>query len=228
MHKKLTGLLILAAATIQPLAFSQTASPPDSTATAPAAPLQGGVERVNVSLDTLQNVGLDLKQLLKGADSLYDEVTIQPVTILTEPEVVGRGMVINIPIGTMPAGPRRPPSKSRVDLAMGQIRPVIEMMKTDVDAFQDGHKKLDLPQTTLQELQPQMQKWMTDVTDMSTNLTQLEVLTKGPSYDSDAIAQVAQEIQKDAKDLDKSRRDIYKVIKKEGKRISAFQASEKN
>lgn len=191
----------------------------DSATTTVAAtnpPLQTGVQKVELSLDRLREVGVDLKNLLKAASSLYDEVTIQPVRIITQPEIVGRGMIINIPISTQPTGPAAPPKKERVDLAMNNLRPIITMMKTNVDAFVSGKEQFDLSDTIQKELKPQFDQWITLVNDLSSHQAKLETLTQGPPYDNSAIATQAGVLQTDIRKLDEIRRAIYKVIRKEG------------
>lgn len=183
--------------------------------------LKGGVQKVELSLEKLRDVGLDLKELLKGLSSLYDEVTAQPVQLITEPEIVGRGIVINIPVGTMPVGPRPPARKKRVDIAMGQIAPVVTMMKENVDEVVAGKRELDLPSDVIETLQPQFKAWTKAVDATAGQLSQLQQLTQGPPYDNDAIAQTAAAMEKNVKTLDETRRAIYKVIRKEGRRIAA-------
>jgi hypothetical protein len=211
--------------------FSQDSAPPASTETPAATPaatdaaapasgaaLQGSVEKVELSLEKLRDIGLDLKQVLKAADSLYDEVTIQPVRIITQPEVIGNGMIINIPIGKEPIGPPQPPRKERVDLAMKGIEPTVQMMKRNVDNFVSGKLELDLPAPVMTELDPQFKGWVAAVNDMAAKEAKLEQLTVGPTYDNAAIADQAAQIQRDVKYLDERRRAIYKVIRNEGKR----------
>lgn len=205
-------------------ATSGSSSPPataGSEASTKSPPLQGGVQKVELSLEKLRDVGLDLKHTLKAVGGLYDEVTIQPVTLITEPEVVGRGIIIQIPIGTQPVGPRQPARKDRVDLEMSSIRPEITLLKTNVDEFMSGHRQLDLPDDVLTELQPETKKWVEIVNQLSDQLSKLNQLTGGPPYDQDGIAAVAVDMQKEIKQLDETRRKIYKVIRKEGKRIAA-------
>jgi hypothetical protein len=216
-----SGALVASAApdTSPPPAVPQPSSPSTSTASpsSPSTQLQGGVQKIELSLQKLRDVGLDLKHLLKAVSGLYDEVTIRPVTIITEPEVVGRGIMINIPIGTMPTGPVEPPRKDRVDLAMSEIRPVISMMKKNVDAFVSGNTQLDLQPGVQQQLQPQIKVWTSTVDNLSTRLSNLDQLTQGPPYSNDAIASATAAMQQDIKALDKTRRDIYKVVRDEGK-----------
>lgn len=183
-----------------------------------AAPMQAGVQMIELNLQMLTHVGLDIKNLLKSTGSLYDEVTIQPVSVITEPEVVGRGIIINIPVGTRPVGPPAPPKKARVDLAMNQIRPIVTTLKQDVDEFETGKARLDISDDTRQDLHPYFDSWIKTVNDISTNMKQLESVTTGPPYDNSSIAQAAGTIHQDAQRLDEVRRKIYKYLQKEGKK----------
>lgn len=209
-----------AAETAPPTSSSAASSPTDSQAQA-KPPLQSGVKKVELSLETLRDVGLDLKQVMKAVGSLYDEVTIQPVSLVTQPEVVGPGTIIYIPINTMPVGPPQPARKDRVDLAMNSIRPIVNLLKTNVDEFESGRRQLDLPADVLSQLHPQIQKWVADVNDLAGQLNQLNQLTQGPPYNNDQIASITKGMHQDIKDLDDTRRKIYKVIRKEGKKIAA-------
>jgi hypothetical protein len=184
-------------------------------------PMQAGVKKVELSLETLRDVGLDLKHVMKAVGSLYDEVTIQPVSLVTQPEIVGPGTIIYIPINTMPAGPPQPARKDRVDLAMNNIRPIVGLLKTNVDEFESGRRQLDLPADVLSELHPQIQRWVGDVNDLATQLDKLNQLTQGPPYSNDEIASITKGMHQDIKELDDTRRKIYKVIRKEGKKIAA-------
>ena len=171
---------------------------------------------MQLTLEKLRDVGLDLKHVMTASKHLYDEVTIQPVTLITEPEVVGRGIVINIPIGTQPAGPPQPPRKDRVDLSMNEMTPVINMFKKNADDFVSGHKQLDLAPDIQTKLEPMIKDWIAQINDLSSQLNNLQPLTAGPTYDNTSIATVCTNIQKDVEQLDETRRKIYKVIRKEG------------
>jgi hypothetical protein len=189
-------------------------------------PIKGGVQKVELSLEKLRDVGLDLKHTLKAVSGLYDEVTIQPVTLITEPEIVGPGVIINLPIGTRPTGPPQPARKDRVDLEMNAMRPMINLLKTNTDEFMSGQLELDLPDQVLAELKPETQKWVATVDNLAGQLAQLNQLTQGPPYDQQGIAAMATDMQKSIKQLDQTRRKIYKVIRKEGKKIAALRKQE--
>lgn len=189
-----------------------------------APPIKGGVQKVVLNLERLRDIGLDLKHVLSASNHLFDEVTIQPVTMVTEPEIVGFGTVINIPIATQPVGPPLPPRKDRLDLAMNQMKPIVTMFKQRCDDFVAGRAELDLPQDVMAKLEPSFAQWVDLVNDVNSQLVGLEPLTQGPTYDNQAIADAANAIQKDVKKLEKTRKTIYKVIQKEGKRKSSAAA----
>lgn len=202
-------------------AVPSTSSQAPATAadpTAAAAPLQGGVKLVAPTLGHLHDLGLDLKHLMTGASHLYDEVNIAPVSLETMPEVVGRGIIINIPIGTQQMGPPAPPRKDRLNLAMAQITPVVTQLKQDVDLFVSGHQRLDITDETRSELKPVLENWITSVNSLAKQLDNLQSLTAGPNYDNAQISQAAQQVQGHCQALQKDLKKVYKAIQREGKR----------
>jgi hypothetical protein len=207
-----------------PPSFAEDApegSKPSSEAAATSSqstPLQAGVKLIEVNLDHLRDLGLDLKHVMAGASHLYDEVNITPVSLQTVPEVVGRGIIINIPIGTMPSGLPAPPRKARLDLAMAQMVPIVTLLKADVDAFLSGQQRLDIAEDTRSELKPTFQNWAASVTAMSEQLDKLKKLTAGPTFDNGAISAGAQQVQSNCKDLQKDLKKVYKTLQKEAKR----------
>lgn len=215
-------------AAVNPPAAQSTAAPAaETSATTPAqpvqattagAPLQGGVKLVEPSLEHLRDLGIDLKHVMTGASHLYDEVNIAPVSLETVPEVVGRGIIINIPIGTQQMGPPAPPRKDRLDVAMAQITPVVTQLKSDVDKFMSGQQRLDITDQTRTELRPVFESWASSVTAMATQVTNLQSLVAGPKFDNGAISAAAQQIQSNCQVLQKDLKKVYKSIQKEGKR----------
>lgn len=179
--------------------------------------LEGEVETVELDLQTLRDLGLDIKKVRHAASGLYDEVTRQPVTIQSTPNFIGNGTIINIPTGFSSAGGVLPPRKKAVDAAMAAMRPFITIAKEDVDAFESGRKELNLPQHLLDQLKPNFDDWKVAAKDASTQLAQLEPLTQGPPYANDAIGSHASAIDKDMRTLESDRREIYKVLQSEGK-----------
>lgn len=206
-----------------PAATSQAPAATAADAATPAAQpagtsLQGGVKLVAPTLGHLHDLGLDLKHLMTGASHLYDEVNIAPVSLETMPEVVGRGIIINIPIGTQQMGPPAPPRKDRLNLAMAQITPVVTQLKQDVDLFVSGHQRLDITDETRSELKPVLENWISSVNSLAKQLDNLQTLTAGPNYDNAQISQAAQQVQGHCQALQKDLKKVYKAIQREGKR----------
>lgn len=189
--------------------------------TANAQPFKLVAKKVEISLDQLKDVGFDLKHILSICGHLYDEVMIRPVNIITEPEMIGTGVVINLPIAEEPIGPPKPPRKERVDLLMSEIRPVITMLTKNGDEFLKDSQVAGYPESMQEKLDPLIKKWVAYADDVYARLLTLENLTIGPTYDNYAIADNIKAIQQDVHQIDDVRRPIYKLIQEEGKRLMA-------
>lgn len=203
-----------AATAATPAVPATTTTPADAAAT--GKPIQAGVQMIEVNLETLRDLGLDLKNILKASSSLYDEVTIQPVTVQTEPEVVGRGIVINIPIGFTPTGAGPQPKKARVEAAMSQMQPLIELMKKDTDDFENGRKQLDVSDKVREDLKPMLDQWAQLVNDVNSKFQSLQTLCKQRPYDCNSIGTAATDIHNTTKKMDEVRRKVYKLLQKDG------------
>jgi hypothetical protein len=179
--------------------------------------LKGGVQTVQLSLDELRELGTDIKNVLKAATGLYNEATIQPVSLVTMPEVIGAGTIINLPVGTQPTGPPQPIRRSELNAAMNNMRPVISKFKRNVDDFMSGERQLDLSDSAKEQLKPQFDNWVATVNDIAERESQLERISRGPYLDNARIAALCGVIQDDAKRLEGIRREIYKVIKRQNK-----------
>lgn len=213
------GVVVLCANTAPQLAQAQTNSvptPPAQPAAAGDGGLSGQVQLVELNLSTLRDLGLDIKRVHHGAGSLIDEVSRQPVNVQTVPNVIGLNTVYNIPVGFTGGGYLRP-RKAAVDAALRMMEPWIDLAKTSVDEITEGHKKLDLDDETKEELAPQFKSWVALVNDTYDHLQKLKGVTNGPNYDNQAIADEASAISKNAQSLEKIRRQIYRVLQKEGK-----------
>lgn len=222
-------LMNLAIAGLVTTFFGQTLFGPacaDEISATPSTALSGQVEVVELNLATLRDLGLDIKHVQHGAGTLMDEVSRQPVSIQTMPEVVGRNTIINLPVGFTGNGYVQP-RKAAVDAAMGAMEPWIDLSKASVDAILEGHKKLDLDEDTKKELAPQFKEWVALVNSMYDHLQKLKVLAKKTPYDNEPMASEATAIYKDSKSLEKVRREIYKVLQREGKEASKAAAKGK-
>jgi hypothetical protein len=205
-------------------ALAQSAGNPAAAAIAPATqPLEGGAQVVVLSLTDLREVGLDLKHLEHGASHLYDEVTLQPMTLNMMPEMIGPGVIINIPVSTQAAGPPVPAKPARVQAAMTEIGSIVSAMKSSVDQFMAGEKQLSMPGDAQQQLDQEVQQWVTGVNNVFGQYNALQQLTQTSPYNQPAIAQACSTIIQNVRDLEKVRRQMYKVIQREGKREEKLQ-----
>ena len=180
--------------------------------------LQGGAEVVVLTLTDLRDVGVDLSHLKTAANHLYEECTMQQVTINTMPEMIGPGAIINLPVSTTPTGVYIPPKPKRVEAAMAEIRPVATLLKTDVDQFLNGEKQLSMPGDLQQELQTDLKQWVASVNNIYGQLQILEPLAASPPYNQAAMAQATWAIVEDTKELERVRKIMYKALQREAKR----------
>jgi len=195
-----------------------TGSAPVAATTPARQPVEAGVQVVVLSLTDLREVGLDLKHLQHGASHLYDEVTLQPMTLNMMPEMIGPGVIINIPVSTQAVGEVMPAKPARVQAAMTEIGSIVSEMKSSVDQFMAGEKQLSMPGDAQQELNQEVQQWVAGVNTIFGQYNALQQLTQTSPYNQPAIAQSCAVIIQNVKDLEKLRHRMYKVIQREGKR----------
>jgi len=215
--KGMACILLMSAGGLSTTAFSQS-DPPD-TAAPQDSPFKITIRKIQLDLEELRDIGLDLKQGMTALRHLYDEVTLQPVSLITEPEMIANGVLISIPIATQPVSPPVPPRKARVDMLMGQIRPVVSLLKKNVDELVTG-SQLDVSDPLKAELDPQLTQWISLVNDVNLKLQKLETLTQGPPYDNDSIAYQASSIQQDIKQLEEIRKETEKLMRREEKKLN--------
>jgi hypothetical protein len=198
-------------------ADSVATSQPQDTAIPPASDttLKGAVQSIQLNLEVLRDIGLDIKKLRSASEELYNEVTLQPVSLQMQPNVVGMGTIIYTPVAAAPV--YMAPRKKRVDLAMNDMRPIVTLMKEDVDAVLSGQRKIDLPENTDEVLDPLLKIWENLVNRIFTQYSSLEPLTQTSNYDNKAIARIAHAIHKDTKTLEDTRKKVFKIIQKAGK-----------
>lgn len=215
------GLLLTVYLTVHSAqAQGPSGSPVSTSPQTESEPIKLTVQKVQLGLEELRDIGLDLKHVLTACRHLYDEVTLQPVSMLTEPEMIANGVLISIPIGVQPVGPPAPPRKERVDLLMNQIRPVVGLLKKNVDDFVAGNKVLDLPDPVKGDLEPEFDQWVSTVNDLDGQLTKLDGLTQGPDYSNYAIAASVSSIEQDIKQLDEIRKKTHKALRQAGKNLN--------
>lgn len=197
---------------------STTVSPTTNNAASTKTTFKLSAQKVELSLEKLNDIAADLKNILSVSRHLYDEVMVQPVTVITEPEIIN-STVISIPVGTQPTGPPRPARKERVDALMAQMRPMVDLLKTNADDFMSDSEVTEYPPDMEEKVDPLFKKWLAYMDDVYARLLTLEKLTVGPTYDNYAIAGTCQLIERDVKKVDEVRHPIYKLIQEEGKKL---------
>lgn len=187
--------------------------------------LKGEVSKINAALESLQEVGLDVKRAREAAGDLYDEVTIKPTDFNMSPNVVG-ATVISLPVHINNGAMMQPRAKW-INQCMSDIEPIVMLLKQDVDDLLSGEKEINLPQTVLQTLKPLFDQWVSLVNSLAANVQELKPLTtKGP-YDNEKIAALAGRVQQDARSLEFARKKIYKMLQSESKKARQKERSEK-
>jgi hypothetical protein len=220
VNSKLSGVTASAApapSAAAEAAASTTASfSSSSESKTPSRSFKTGVQKVEFSLEKLREINDDLKRLMKAVNSLNDEVSIQPMSLITQPEVVG-GNIINLPVAVQGTGEFMPARKVKVDQAMSSIKPMVADMKANADAFVSNTNQIDLSIPVSAEITPLLKEWIEVVHRLSKEEERLEQLTVGPSYDNQSIARITGFIQADVKKLESNRREMVKTIRKQEK-----------
>ena len=182
----------------------------------PSRSFKTGVQKVEFSLEKLREVNDDLKSLMKSVNVLNDEVTIQPMSLITQPEAVS-GNIINVPVAVQETGEFMPARKQKVNRAMSSIKPMVADMKASADAFVSNTNQIDLSIPVSAEISPLLKQWIEVVHRLSKEEERLEQLTVGPSYDNPSIARITGFMQADIKKLESNRREMVKAIRKQEK-----------
>ena len=195
-----------------------------SVATADNAKVyKGKVQTMKLELEALEALGPYLKQVIKGANNLFETVTFQPVTLITQPTMVGpnSGTITNIPVGVQPTGPPKQLTPRELQTAINKMKPTIDHLKQNVDEFMSEERQLNIPPDLMTRLDPQFTEWVGLVNRISAQQIELIRISQNPPYDNMQIAKAALIIEKNAKRLEKVRSSLYKTMRKESKRLSS-------
>src|SRR4030095_7294941 len=202
------------------IATFQPAISTEDTGTTPGEPaagttLQGGVVKVEVTLNDLRDARLSISRLRKATADLYDEVTRQQVTMNFNPNVVG-STVIMTPSPSF-SGAFLPPRPKWVKASMGEIGPIINLFKEDVDAAIESDRRTDVSERCRKQLDPIRDQAFASVKTAFDLYKQLQGLTGGSSYDNRAIADTAKSLDRQIKQLDQSLKKGISILQKEAK-----------
>lgn len=182
---------------------------------ASSSPLKGGVVKVEVTLNDLRDARLSTSRLRKAVADLYDEVTRQQVTMTYNPNVVGT-TVISIPTPSF-TGAYLPARKKWVKASMAEIGPIITLLKEDVDAAIESDRHADVSEEAQKAVDPLRDEVFALVKKGFNTFKELEGLTEGSSYNNNAIASAANNLDSEMKELDRSLKKGIKILQKEAK-----------
>lgn len=177
--------------------------------------LQGGVVKVQTSLDELRDARLSVSRVRKSVANLYDEVTRQEMSTTTNPNFVGTTLItVTMPVYTGVMLPARP---KWVHASMDEIGPIIRLFKEDVDLAVESHRSVEASETTKEALEPLRTEAFAAVDNSFKIYEQLESLTRGNSFDNDSIASASKSLDKQMKELDRSLKKGISILQKEAK-----------
>lgn len=176
--------------------------------------LKGGVVKIDVTLNDLEDARLSISRVRKATSNLYDEVSRREMNYVNTPNVVG-SIVLSTP--TVIAGPVLPARKKWVDASMSEISPIINLFKEDVDQAIESNRRTDVSDKAKKTLDPLREEVFASVKQAFEMYKNLENLTAGPSYDNPAIASAANNMDKHFRGLDKTLKRAIKILQKEAR-----------
>lgn len=177
--------------------------------------LQGGVVKVEVTLNNLRDARLSVSRARKAIANLYDEVTRQQVTMTYNPNLVGT-TVITIPMPSF-TGQYLPPRKKWVTASMSEIGPIMNLFKEDVDNAIESNRQTDVSEAAREVLDPIKANVFALVKSSFSAYKELEDLTSGSGYDSAKIASVSNNLDAHMKRLDQTLKKGISALQKEAK-----------
>jgi hypothetical protein len=188
---------------------------------AQAAPVQGGISKLDLSLEHLRDLTLDLKQIMSATTHIIDEVTLTPENLSAEGNEIGFASVVPMRLGPRADGPPKPARRQRVDVAMANLTSVIGLLKQNTDQFVQSGAQLDASPDVQSKLSPLIEKWTATMGYLGQDFTALQKVTAAPDYANGAISDACTSLQGDVKDLEKVRSKITGILKDEEKRLGA-------
>lgn len=199
------------------LVFTANSKAVDSTDTAQRPPthLQGGVVKVQTSIDDLRDARLSISRVRKSVANLYDEVTREQMSMTYNPNLIGTTVItVPMPVRTGITLPARP---KWVRASMNEMRPTLTLFKEDVDIAIESDRHVDASERTKEALAPLRSEAFGAVEKSFKIFQQLESLTQGPSFDNESIATNAKSLDKELKELDRSLKKGISILQKEAK-----------
>lgn len=213
---KLIGTSLLMAIALSPALIC-----PDSAVAASKKATQQNLTPFKLAETQIRTMGEAIHRLKRATSDLNAECTREDSMVGGEIDFIGTDI---IPI--MPAtaegfgGPiYLPPRKKYIDLHMNQIAGLLPILNDDVTgmpALNDDERAKEAPDLS------QMTVLMKDI---KTHYEKLQALTNSPPYDAATIANEATSIHQDVNQVDKLRKDIFKIVRSDPDKNNATGSS---
>lgn len=194
------------------LGKSAQADDVDKSSKAKGEPAVSGLHDLEATLHHLNGA-------LKG---LLYESQRQDMVVVGGPDVIGNMVIPAIPdsSGMLSMG-YLPPRKSWIDFLMNQVNKLVPILQTELAGIPQ-------PQTESQELKEAYGKLAGYSAALGTNSQQLNAVTAAPPYSNKDIALKTSVLYYQVDELNKLRRNIYHLVKREEKEAEKDQKADKS
>lgn len=162
-----------------------------------------------LTLNDLQDVGIQLRQIKQQAILIYEEASRTPVPLTASPEVPE---IHTIPITHLPHAKLLPARQEWLVFFLATMEPVIRQMRKDVKDIEQGAATLVLPAASEKKLEPLWEGWTKNVQVMNSHLDQLVPLFDDAPHNNSKIQEVAVLIFDDVKKLEGIRKDVFRAV----------------
>jgi len=157
------------------------------------------------ALNALKQAGRSVIQLRHASGALYDEVSTPEVQIVDEPELIA-SVVVSLPISVQ-TGKLLPPRKKWVDLDMGKLTQVFDLINADVN-------EIVIPAEYREQAQPIYVELTAVMQNIGKHIDNLKRLTdRTDNYDATTIAIESATVHQDVERFEELRRKLYKAIR---------------
>jgi hypothetical protein len=170
-----------------------------------------GTVQIDTTLNDLRDARLGATRVRKAAANLYDEMTRQQVTMMSQPNMVGNN---NFSIPRPVFGGYLPPRPKWVKEEMAEIAPIIKLFKEDVDAAIESNRRTEVDDSTRKTLDSLRTDVFARVQKAFEIVTQLEPLTGGPTFENTKVAELAKSLDEEMKQLDRSLKRGMSVLQR--------------
>lgn len=162
-----------------------------------------------LTLNDLQDVGIQLRQIKQQAILIYEEASRTPVPLTASPDVPE---FHTIPITHQPHAKLLPARQEWLVFFLATMEPVIRQMRKDAKDIEQGAETLVLPAASEKKLEPLWEGWLKNVQLMNSHLDQLVPLFDDAPHNNSRIQEVAVSIFDDVKRLEAIRKEVFRAV----------------